>query len=209
MSKNLSDLSRRKGLSKNLFEELGIAAEKTGTPSIADLEKIREEFLVGKSTVYGAVSFYDFLKPENKGKKVYLCNGSACMTAGTQKGLHKKLSAHYKEKEIGEMCCLGRCHENNAFHVNGLNYSGKDIKDIAKIKKGKKTVEKYNVGSIGAGILTADYGNVKEYYKIFADAIKKPSTELLSELRDSGVRGHGGPGFSKEFKLKSCKNLKT
>ncbi len=208
MSKNLSDLSRRKGLSKNLFEELGIAAEKTGTPSLADLEKIREEFLVGKSNVYGAVSFYDFLKPENKGKKVYICKGSACMTAGTQKNLHKKLSAHYKEKEIGEMCCLGRCHENSAFHVNGLNYSGKDIKDIAKIKKGKKTVEKYNVGSIGAGILTANYGNVSDYYKIFADAIKKPATELLAELKDSGVRGRGGAGFSMAFKLESCRNVK-
>lgn len=208
MSKNLSDLSRRKGLSENLFEELGIAAEKTGTPSIADLEKIREEYLVGKSTVYGTVSFYDFLKPENKGKKVYVCNGSACMTAGTQKSLHKKLSAHYKEKEIGEMCCLGRCHENNAFHVNGKNYSGSDVKQIAKIKKGSKTAEKYNVASSGAGILTADYGSLNEYYKIFTDTIKKPATELLSELRDSGLRGRGGAGFSMAFKLESCRNVK-
>jgi NADH-quinone oxidoreductase subunit F len=208
MSKNLSDLSRRKGLSKNLFEELGIAAEKTGTPSLADLERIREEFLVGKSNVYGTVSFYDFLKPENKGKKVYVCNGSACMTAGTQKNVHKKLSAHYKEKEIGEMCCLGRCHENSAFHVNGSNYSGKDINDIAKIKKGSTTKEKYNVGSTGAAILTSEYGTVEEYYKIFASAIKRPATELLAELKDSGVRGRGGAGFSMAFKLDSCRNVK-
>ncbi len=207
MSKNLSDLSRRKGLSKNLFEELGIAAEKTGTPDIADLEKIREEFLVGKSTVFGAVSFYDFLKPENKGKKVYVCNGSACMTAGTQNDLNKKLSSHFKAEEIGEMCCLGRCHENSAFNVNGLNYSGNDINEIEKIKKGTTTCEKYNVGSTGAAILTSDYGNVKEYYKTFSDAIKKPATELLAELKDSGLRGRGGAGFSMAFKLESCRNV--
>ena len=85
MSKNISELSGRKGLSKNLFEELGLAAAKDGTPSIDDLDRIREEFLVGKSTVYGTVSFYDFLKPENQGKKAYVCNGSACLVAGTQK----------------------------------------------------------------------------------------------------------------------------
>ena len=143
MSKNLSELSGRKGLDKNLFEELGLAASKTGTPSQERLEQIREEFLVGKSTVYGTVSFYDFLKPENQGKKVYACNGSACMLAGTQDALGKKLGQHYKAEEIGEMCCLGRCHENSAFHVNGKNYSGKDIDAIEKIKEGKPlTVEK-------------------------------------------------------------------
>lgn len=208
MSNNLSHLLGRKGLAKNLFEELGIAAESKGTPDAEVLEKLRQDFLVGKSNVFGTVSFYDFLKPENKGKKVYVCNGSACMTAGTQKNVLKKLSAHYKEKEIGEMCCLGRCHENSAFHVNGFNYSGKDISDIVKIKKGSKTKEKYNVGSIGAAILTAEYGGIEEYYKIFIDAIKRPATELINELKDSGLRGRGGAGFSMAFKLDSCRNTK-
>ena len=121
MSKNLSELSGRKGLGKNLFEELGNAAASEGTPSVERLEEIRNEFLVGKSTVYGTVSFYDFLRPENKGKKVYVCNGSACMTAGTQANVKSKLRAKFSENEIGEMCCLGRCHENSAFHINGYN----------------------------------------------------------------------------------------
>lgn len=208
MSKNISDLSGRKGLTKNLFEELGIAAAETGTPSIDKLEKIREEFLVGKSTVYGAVSFYDFLRPENQGKKVYVCNGSACMTAGTQGEVYKKLGKHYTDNEIGEMCCLGRCHENKAFHVGGKNYSGTDIDTIEKIKKEKTTTaEKYNVGSKGAAILTAEYGSIKDYYKIFTSAITKPAAELLAHLKDSGLRGRGGAGFSMAFKLESCKNV--
>ena len=67
MSKNISELSGRKGLDKNLFEALGNAAAKTGTPDAESLEQIRNEFLVGKSTVYGTTSFYDFLRPENQG----------------------------------------------------------------------------------------------------------------------------------------------
>ena len=207
MSKNISELSGRKGLTKNLFEELGIAAAETGSPSLDQLDKIREEFLVGKSTVYGTVSFYDFLKPENQGKKVYVCNGSACLLAGTQTDLHKKLEAHYDAKEIGEMCCLGRCHENNAFHIAGKNYSGNDIDSIKDIKeKQVLSSEKYFVGCKGTELLTAETGTIETYYETLKSCLKKPAKDLLEELKISGLRGRGGAGFSMGFKLESCKN---
>lgn len=206
MSKNISELSGRKGLDKNLFEELGIAAATTGTPSLERLDEIREEFLVGKSTVYGAVSFYDFLRPENQGKKVYVCNGSACLTAGTQDALHSQLSSAFKAEEIGEMCCLGRCHENAAFHCNGLNYSGKDIENIDDIKgKATTSTEKYHVGCSGTAILTEAYGPIDSYYQVFRDCLKRSPVDLLAELKDSGLRGRGGAGFSMAFKLDSCR----
>lgn len=207
MSKNISELSGRKGLHTNLFEELGLAAAKTGSPNLEQLEKIRQEFLVGKSTVYGAVSFYDFLKPDNKGKKVYVCNGSACMLAGTQEGLHKKLEAQFDTNEIGEMCCLGRCHENSAFHHAGKNYSGNDIEALAAIKERKYlTKEKYTVGSHGNPILIRETGKIKEYYKTFINCLQQSPADLLSELKASGLRGRGGAGFSMAFKIESCKN---
>jgi NADH-quinone oxidoreductase subunit F len=207
MSKNLSELSGRKGLTKNLFEEYGNLAKATGTPDADALEKLRNEFLVGKSTAYGTVSFYDFLKPENKGKKMYVCNGSACMTAGTQKSVYEKLSPHYKKEEIGEMCCLGRCHENSAFHTNEKNYSGTDIDSIVQIKSENTTSkEVYTVASLGTPILTKEYGEIVEFYEIFNDSLKKSSEILLAELHDSGLRGRGGAGFSMAFKLESCKN---
>lgn len=190
-----------------MFEELGIAASSTGTPDRETLESLREEFLVGKSTIHGAVSFYDFLRPENKGKKVYICNGSACLTAGTQDALKAELLKSYREDEIGEMCCLGRCHENNAFNVNGLNYSGKDIVDLEAIRdNGVLTTEKYHVGHLGTPILTAPHGDVASYYSIFTDCLTRGAEDLLSELRDSGIRGRGGAGFSMAFKLDSCRN---
>jgi NADH-quinone oxidoreductase subunit F len=206
MSENYSELAGRKGVERTLFEELGNAAVKTGTPDQEEMERLRNEFLVGKSTVYGTVSFYDFLKPENKGKKVYVCNGSACMTAGTQPDLLKKLNNHFSKAEIGEMCCLGRCHENSAFHYNGLNYSGKDIDQFDGIRKGSvASAETYNTGRIGAGILTAEYPDVKSYYQIFTDCLKKDPSVLLDELQKSGLRGRGGAGFSMAFKLDSCR----
>lgn len=207
MSKNISELSGRKGLDKNLFEELGIAARKEGTPSLESLEELRNEFLVGKSTVYGTTSFYDFLRPENKGKKVYVCNGSACMTAGTQEQLHKKLSAHFKSEEIGEMCCLGRCHENNAFFYEGQNFSGADIDDIQSIKNKKgRSGENYYVGHYGQSILTAPSLSIEQYASLLAATFEKGSNAMLEEIKNSGLRGRGGAGFSMGFKLESCKN---
>ena len=127
MSKNLSHLSGRHGLNLNLFEELGIAAKVEGSPSQEELDRLQEQFLFGKANLTGAVSFYDFLKEENKGKKIYVCNGSACMTAGTQQKVREAIHGHFTAEEVGEMCCLGRCHENAAFHYNGTNYSGTAI----------------------------------------------------------------------------------
>jgi NADH:ubiquinone oxidoreductase subunit E len=78
----------------------------------------------GDAITLGAVSFYDFLKKENEGKKVFVCNGSACLCAGTQDKLHHTLETHFKKEEIGHICCLGRCHEGGALQYQGKNYSG-------------------------------------------------------------------------------------
>lgn len=207
MSTNLSHLLGRKPNGNILFDELGKAAVENGTPDSAKMEKLRQEFLVGKSTVTGTVSFYDFLKPENKGKKVYVCNGSACLTAGTQPSLTNEIGKHFKPEEIGEMCCLGRCHENSSFHINGKNYSGNDWKNLEEIKTGTvSTSEKYHVGFYGNQILTKEYGTISDYYQILYNCLQKSPDELLAELKLSGLRGRGGAGFPMSFKLESCKN---
>lgn len=95
MSKNLGELSGRKGLRENLFEELGIASAATGKVEKNDVEKLANDFLMGTANVYGTATFYDFLRPENQGKKVYVCNGSSCLSAGTQDVLKEKLLKHF------------------------------------------------------------------------------------------------------------------
>ena len=209
MSKNLGYLSGRKGLEKNLFEDLGKSAEADGTPELEVLDQLREEFLVGKSSVYGAVTFYDFLRPENKGKKVYVCNGTACMTAGTQDGVRSKLRQHFSAQEIGEMCCLGRCHENGAFHVGGKNFSGNDIDRISAIlDKKHHTSESYSVNGIGQRILTGEPLGLDAYTNILLPAIQKGADAALKEIKTASVRGRGGAGFPIGFKLEACRNEK-
>ena len=207
MSKNLSELSGRKGLRENLFEELGIASSQSGTPSAEKINTLSEEYLMGKANIYGTATFYDFTRPENKGKKVYVCNGSSCLTAGTQRKLKEKLSKHFKEEEIGEMCCLGRCHENSSFNVGGKNYSGNAIDEIENIKNQESEIkDHYNVTVKGTPVLTNKITSVDEYYQTLKLALGKTADELLNELKVSGLRGRGGAGFPISFKLESAKN---
>ncbi|MFZ1784794.1 MAG: NADH-ubiquinone oxidoreductase-F iron-sulfur binding region domain-containing protein [Ferruginibacter sp.] len=207
MSSNLSELSGRKGLKTNLFEELGIAAKESGTPSRERIEELADEFLMGKANIFGSTSFYDFLKEENKGKKVFICSGSSCMTAGTQDALREQLSLPFTDEEIGEMCCLGRCHENNAFNYGGKNYSGNAVSEIEVIKSGRVVRDdKYNIASFGTAVLTETFPGITEYYKILSHSLSKTPEELLHELKISGLRGRGGAGFPIAFKLESCRS---
>lgn len=215
MSKNLSELSGRKGLTNNLFEKIGEAATEKGTPSTEALEKLANEFLIGKGNTYGTASFYDFTKEENKGKKVYICNGSACVCAGKQDEVKTKLEKHFSNDEIGHMTCLGRCYENSAFYYNGKNYSGDDINKFKSpltpsADRGINTALKsLPFGEVGGAILTAPFEGFDKHYSLLKSALKKSATELLNEVKKSNIRGRGGAGFPMAFKWEACKNEKS
>ena len=212
MSDNLSELLGRKSLDGNLFSKMGELALANGSPSIEDLDKLAKEFLIGTANTYGTATFYDFLKPENKGKKVYVCNGTACVCAGTQDNVIESLKNHFEADEIGHMTCLGRCHENSAFHINGKNYSGDalaNLNTIIPIAIGTETElnqDNYNVKAYGKEILTKAFTNITDYYKPFKEALKKDSAKVLEEIKTSNIRGRGGAGFPMGMKLQFCRN---
>ena len=207
MSKNLSELSARKGLQENLFEKLGTIAKSSGTPTVQDMEALAQEFLIGKANVYGSATFYDFTRPDNQGKKIYVCNGSACMTAHTQDHVSDTVQKHFAANEVGAMCCLGRCHENAAFHYQGKNYSGEDIKNLKQILEDKITSEdSYTIKATSASVLTLDDIQLDEYVDTYKSLLKKDRDLLLADIQASGLRGRGGAGFPTAFKMQSTKN---
>lgn len=208
MPKNLSDLTGRKGIEENLFNKLGEAAiSGDGTPSNEELERLADEFLIGKANVYGSATFYDFLRPENQGKKVYVCNGSACLCAGTQDGLKADLKKQFKAEEIGHMTCLGRCHENGAFYYDGKNYSAQDASEFEKIFEGDgDNSDGYAVESKGQAVLTAPFEGMDAYVDLLKAALAKDSADVLEEVKAAGVRGRGGAGFPMGVKWEFCRN---
>ena len=136
MSKNISNLSGRIGLKKNLFEK--ISERSLNSKDSSGIKEIADEYHMGVSTIHGAESFYEFLRPAHRAKKAFVCNGSACMCSGTQEPLKKKLKEKLGDDKVGEMFCLGHCYENKAFHYDGENYAGNDIDKIDEIIKGEK-----------------------------------------------------------------------
>ncbi len=210
MSKNLSELSLRKGIFGSLFEKMGESATETGTPSAEDLQNLADEFLIGTANTYGAVSFYDFMKEENRGKKVYVCNGSACLCAGTQDNLKSNLENHFSADEIGHMTCLGRCHENGAFHYQGENYSALSTNELKEVLDGsKKEEDTYSVVS-NKSLLTEEIPDFDTYYKEYKEFILSDQREsTLAEIKNSGLRGRGGAGFPMGLKLNICKDVES
>ncbi len=211
MSDNLSELLGKKGLKDNFFDKLGKLAKPDGTPSDVAMAKLAEEFLIGKANAFGTASFYDFLKPENKGKKVYVCNGTACVCAGTQEKVIDSLKDKFDADEIGHMTCLGRCHENSAFHYDGKNYSGTAISNLNSIIDSENNLnhDNYIIKASGEQILTKPFTNIQEYYQPFLDALKKDSLDVLEEIKTSNVRGRGGAGFPMGLKLQFCRNVEN
>lgn len=207
MSKNVRNLSFRKGLDDNLFENLAEAhAEAQGLDQEV-LHSVAEKYLIGNANVYGAATFYDFLNPEKSNKKVFSCAGSACMLAGTQHALHHTLEQHFEPSEIGEVYCLGRCYENSAFHYKGLNYSGSAAKQLAQLKSGavKSIEDRYHIGSIGKGLLTTAAPNAETCLQALQQLLESDRDALLEEITASGLRGRGGAGFPLGIKLAGVK----
>jgi NADH-quinone oxidoreductase subunit F len=210
MSKNISALSGRKGLTDNLFEKIGNLTEPEGILNKEDAHRLAEEYLVGDAAVYGASTFYDFTRPSNQGKKVYVCNGSACLCAGTQEKLKADLAQHFKPEEIGEMTCLGRCHENSAFYYNGHNYSGNQaLTEGFNGKAGSMSYQdKYYVAAMGAGILTSAPPTIEDGRAILTKMLAMDPEAVLAEIKASGLRGRGGAGFPIAIKLDGCRKAK-
>lgn len=209
MSKNLSALSFRKGLDQNVFDRMVETAAEHGTAEIGEVvHQMGEETLFGDALTLGAVSFYDFLKKENAGKKVFVCNGSACLLAGTQKKLHQDLAKHFKEEEIGHICCLGRCHQCGSFQYQGRNYSGQSgsqLENLFASGEGDSSDHYAVVSALPQPILTAPFPGIEAYYAPLREWFRRDRDEMQAELRDSKLRGRGGAGFPVHLKWQSCR----
>jgi NADH:ubiquinone oxidoreductase subunit F (NADH-binding) len=201
MSRNLSSLSSRRGLDDGLFERLRAVAPEDNKA----LETVAEDFLVGGATTLGAHSFYDFLGGPEAGKTAHVCNGTSCWMAGTQKKLREDLGGLLKDDEIGEVCCLGRCHENAAFQYKGETRSG--AKGIAAVDEASSTPNRnrYAVGTnLETPMLTEPFPGVEAYYEDLSELTARSPEALLADLAESKLRGRGGAGFPAAVKWEAC-----
>ena len=210
MSKNISNLSGRIGLKNNLFQKISERSLKS--KDSAGMKEIANEYNMGVSTIHGAESFYEFLRPSHREKKAFVCNGSACMCAGTQEPLKKKLQDKLGSDKVGEMFCLGYCYENNAFHYDGENYAGNDINKIDDIIKGKSIIQEKFVSKSYATtsfLMDDKLSDLNKFKDHLGNFLKKDKEEIIKSLLLSNLTGRGGAGFPTGMKWDFCSKAKS
>ncbi len=204
MSKNISQISYRQGLENNLFESLTDLSSPTKQQAI---KQKAHDFLVGEAVIYGSRSFYDFIEGDNANKKAYVCNGSSCLCAGSQAKVLETLQQSFKPDQIGHVCCLGRCHENSAFQIDGNNYSGSDLDSIKDIiaKKSSSSEQLHCDSLLAQPVLTQPIKEIQPYYQLLQRLESNASADdIVTRVINSGLRGRGGAGFPAGIKWQSC-----
>ena len=208
MSKNISNLSGRIGLKDNLFKQI---SENSLSKEPKDIREIAKKHNLGVSTLHGAESFYEFLRPSHREKKAFVCNGSACMCAGTQEPLKEKLKEKLGDDKVGEMFCLGYCYENHAFHYDGQNYAGNDIDKIDEIIAGSDLEQEkfYSESFASTSFLMDDkLSDINKFKDHLNKFINKDKKEIIKSLLDSNLTGRGGAGFPTGMKWDFCSKAK-
>jgi NADH-quinone oxidoreductase subunit F len=195
MSKNIRALSARKGVEHSLLTALEAAAAADGTPSEPDLRSLAEAYRLSTAAVLGTASFYDFLAPAHRGKRGYVCSGTACLTAARQREARERLRETLQEDEIGEMACLGRCYRGGAFQIEGRQCDATDLD--GSLESGSEIPFRVATTRPVLG-LTAD-DPLGDYR-----AVLRPAAEILAALDASRLRGRGGAGFPFARKLAAC-----
>lgn len=207
MSKNLRGLSERKGLNPGLFEEIAGTEGINGSDRQHILDEIAGRSLAGKSSVLGAGTFYDFLKKEHASKKVFMCDGTSCITSGKQEKLKAELLTHFTEDEIGTVTCLGHCHSNNAFIYNHETWIHDNSLSVSELLSRTGPVRPlFSTGTnAGSPVLLRETGSIIDYYSILNDYASDIHKAIV-EIEKSGLRGRGGAGFPFSTKKKASRS---
>ena len=201
-------MSGRIGLKDNLFKQI---SENSLSKEPKDIREIAKKHNLGVSTLHGAESCFEFIRPSHREKKAFVCNGSACMCAGTQEPLKEKLKEKLGDDKVGEMFCLGYCYENHAFHYDGQNYAGNDINKIDEIISGNDLEqEKFYSESFASTSFLMDnkLSDLSKFRDHLTKFINTDKQEIIKSLLESNLTGRGGAGFPTGMKWDFCSKAK-
>ena len=200
VQKLLSDMPRRKDL---LIEALHLIQDEYHFISAKHVVALAFEMKLSHAEVYEVATFYhhfDVIKEDQippPSLTVRVCESLSCEMSGankltkTLKQLFPDNSVYSEQIRIQAVPCVGRCQHAPVAVV------GKNPVDQATPELVKKHVEKNAVLPT-----LPEYVNFAEYqqsggYQLFQDCLtgKRDTESVISELKNSGLRGLGGAGF--------------
>ena len=200
VQKLLSDMPRRKDL---LIEALHLIQDEYHFISAKHVVALAFEMKLSHAEVYEVATFYhhfDVIKEDQippPSLTVRVCESLSCEMSGankltkTLKQLFPDSSVLSEQIRIQAVPCVGRCQHAPVAVV------GKNPVDQATPELVKKHVEKNAVLPT-----LPEYVNFAEYqqsggYQLFQDCLtgKRDAESVITELKNSGLRGLGGAGF--------------
>ena len=200
VQKLLSDMPRRKDL---LIEALHLIQDEYHFISAKHVVALAFEMKLSHAEVYEVATFYhhfDVIKEDQippPPLTVRVCESLSCEMSGankltkTLKQLFPDSSVLSEQIRIQAVPCVGRCQHAPVAVV------GKNPVDQATPELVKKHVEKNAVLPT-----LPEYVNFAEYqqsggYQLFQNCLsgKRDAESVISELKNSGLRGLGGAGF--------------
>ena len=196
----LSDMPRRKDL---LIEALHLIQDEYHYISAKHVVALAFEMKLSQAEVYEVATFYhhfDVIKEDQTPPPpltVRVCESLSCEMSGakklteTLKQLFPDGSVPSEQIRIQAVPCVGRCQHAPVAVV------GKNPVDQATPELVKKHVEKNELQPT-----LPEYVNFTEYqqsggYQLFQDCLsgKRDAESVITELKNSGLRGLGGAGF--------------
>ena len=200
VQKLLSDMPRRKDL---LIEALHLIQDEYHFISAKHVVALAFEMKLSHAEVYEVATFYhhfDVIKEDQippPPLTVRVCESLSCEMSGankltkTLKQLFPDSSVLSEQIRIQTVPCVGRCQHAPVAVV------GKNPVDQATPELVKKHIEKNAVLPT-----LPEYVNFAEYqqsggYQLFQNCLsgKRDAESVISELKNSGLRGLGGAGF--------------
>ena len=183
-NRSTRSLSARKELKDNLFENISKLAVADADEN--EFQKLSRRYLIDDSIVYGTASFYDFTREDERKKKIRICNGTACMVAGTQERVQQWAQGSFSHEEIGHVACVGHCHSNSAILYKDNTFSPGSEEELKRIVERETNQSQnplsYEVGSNTEPVLTATVSDPVSFFYFNRSGTIKPPYLLIYEF---------------------------
>ncbi|MEE9218536.1 MAG: NADH-ubiquinone oxidoreductase-F iron-sulfur binding region domain-containing protein [Acidobacteriota bacterium] len=196
-----------------VFPKLREVQQREGCISSEALGRLSRELNLPLHHLQGLVSFFpSFSSEPSRPLRVRVCRDLSCHLAGSQRLLQEGLRAARQRDDV-EICdapCLGRCEQAVALEANGRVHGRASAGLLRQILAGSAPEVAPAEAFPQKAARCEPYDSTGEWFAGFRACLEggREVEEVLQAVRDSGLRGMGGAGFSTGLKWQIVRGAK-
>ena len=186
-----------------IFDDLRAIQLRYGFLPKAELESLSQRSRTPLYQIHSVASFYPHfhLSPPPKAD-VLVCADMSCHLNGASE-LRSELEQQFRNSnaadvQIRDVSCLGRCDQAPAVSINDEIFTSVTAASVERIARDAilgKEVREPHPGHVRVQCASDPYGQGEKYGVVRKLAATKDGDAVLTELKESELRGMGGAGF--------------